>query len=404
VSPAAEALGTSTQHSRALEARHSVSGNRSQILVPHLRCSSTYYLSTQRFRGWAYVWQPGLRPSGSSQLKIYLRPALRPALLACSCALLATLGFAADSASTNPPVQIRVDWSSPTPVISPSGTAAASAGTFNPAAVRADDKTVLLYREQDSAGTSRIGYASSKDGIHFTARNQPVMVPEADYEKDGGVEDPRVLKIADTYYMTYTGYNKRDAQLCLATSKDLIHWERKGILLPAYKGTWNTKWTKSGAIVPQKVKGKWWMYYLGTKADNRDYMGLAFSDDLLHWTDATDQPVLPGREGAFDARVMEPGPPPIITDKGILLLYNGADDNLVYTTAWALFDKNDPRKLLARAGHPFLRPTTDWQRTGQVPNVVFTEGMIQNGKQWWIYYGGADKFVGVSRITISFAD
>jgi predicted GH43/DUF377 family glycosyl hydrolase len=203
--------------------------------------------------------------------------------------------------------------------------------------------------------------------------------------------------------MTYTGYNKRDAQLCLATSKDLIHWERKGILLPAYKGTWNTKWTKSGAIIPQKINGKWWMYYLGTKADNRDYMGLASSDDLLHWTDATDQPVLPRREGAFDSRVMEPGPPPIITDKGILLLYNGADDNFVYTTAWALFDKNDPRKLIARADRPFLRPTTEWQRTGQVPNVVFTEGMVQgnNKGEWWIYYGGADKYIGAARIRIS---
>ena len=328
--------------------------------------------------------------------------AFRTALAASLLSILPTLGFAADSASTNSAVQIRVQWSSPTPLISPSGTGAASAGTFNPAAIRVAGETVLLYREQDAEGTSRIGYASSKDGVHFTPRNQPVMAPETDYEKDGGVEDPRVLKIGDSYYMTYTGYNKRDAQLCLATSKDLMHWERKGILLPAYKGTWNTKWTKSGAIVPEKINGKWWMYYLGTKPDNRDYMGLASSDDLLHWSDATDGPVLPRREGTFDSRVMEPGPPPIITDKGILLVYNGADDNLVYTTAWALFDKHDPSKLLASADQPFLRPQTNWQRTGQVPNVVFTEGMIQNGKQWWIYYGGADKFVGASRIKISF--
>jgi len=328
--------------------------------------------------------------------------AFRTALAASLLSILPTLGFAADSASTNSAVQIRVQWSSPTPLISPSGTGAASSATFNPAAIRVAGETVLLYREQDAEGTSRIGYASSKDGVHFTPRNQPVMAPETDYEKDGGVEDPRVLKIGDSYYMTYTGYNKRDAQLCLATSKDLMHWERKGILLPAYKGTWNTKWTKSGAIVPEKINGKWWMYYLGTKADNRDYMGLASSDDLLHWSDATDGPVLPRREGTFDSRVMEPGPPPIITDKGILLVYNGADDNLVYTTAWALFDKHDPSKLLARADQPFLRPQTNWQRTGQVPNVVFTEGMIQNGKQWWIYYGGADKFVGASRIKISF--
>jgi predicted GH43/DUF377 family glycosyl hydrolase len=318
--------------------------------------------------------------------------------------LLLTSLFAGDlwAYQANVPVRIAVTWSSPTPLISPSGSGLASAGTFNPAAAIHNGKVVLLYREQDSSGTSRIGYASSTDGLHFTVRDQPVLAPEADYEKDGGVEDPRVLKIGDLYYMTYTGYNKHDAQLCLATSIDLIHWQRKGLLLPAYKGNWNTGWTKSGAIVPQKINGKWWMYYLGTAPDKRDYMGLASSDDLLHWTDATKEPVLPRRPGAFDSRVMEPGPPPIMTDKGILLIYNGADDNLIYTTGWALFDKNDPTKLIARADAPFLKPETEWQRVGQVPNVVFTEGMLQKGKEWWIYYGGADKYVGAARLKMSF--
>jgi len=100
---------------------------------------------------------------------------------------------------------------------------------------------------------------------------------------------------------------------------------------------------------------------------------------------------------------MEPGPPPIVTDAGILLIYNAADDKLVYTTAWALFDKTDPSKLIARAETPFLRPQTDWQRVGQVPNVVFTEGMVKDKSkdEWWIYYGGADKYIGASRIRIS---
>jgi predicted GH43/DUF377 family glycosyl hydrolase len=302
-----------------------------------------------------------------------------------------------------PPIKVAVEWSSPTPLLSPARSGAASAGIFNPAAVIHNGKTVLLYREQDAAGTSRIGYASTADGIHFTVRDQPVLSPLADYEKDGGVEDPRLVQIGGTYYLTYTGYNKQDAQLCMATSKDLIHWLRKGVLLPAYKGKWNRGWTKSGAIIPQKINGKWWMYYLGTAPDKRDYMGLASSDDLLHWSDATEQPVLPRRAGSFDSRVMEPGPPPIITDEGILLIYNGADDNLVYTTAWVLFDKSDPRKLLTRAEEPFLRPQTEWQRVGQVPNVVFTEGMVKKNNEWWIYYGGADKYIGASRIAISIA-
>ncbi len=164
-------------------------------------------------------------------------------------------------------------------------------GIFNPAAIQANGKTVLLFRAQDAKHTSRIGYADSTDGLHFAVRPEPVLAPEAEYEKNGGVEDPRVVEIRGTYYLTYTGYDLHSAQLCLATSQDLIHWDRKGVLLPAYKGTWNEQWTKSGAIIPQQVNGKWWMYYLGTKKDPdgkaRDYMGLAESDDLLHWKDAT---------------------------------------------------------------------------------------------------------------------
>ncbi|MBV9436991.1 MAG: family 43 glycosylhydrolase [Acidobacteria bacterium] len=323
--------------------------------------------------------------------------------LLLACCLLPILNVSLSSQAQTGAVDITVTWSSPTPLISPSGTSASSAGTFNPAAVLFNGKTVLLYREQDAAGTSRIGYASSTDGLHFMPRPEPVLAPETDYEKDGGVEDPRLLKIADTYYLTYTGYNKHDAQLCLATSKDLVHWQRQGVILPAYKGNWNTGWTKSGAIVPEKINGKWWMYYLGTAPDKRDYMGLASSDDLLHWKDATQQPVLPRNAGSFDARVMEPGPPPIITENGILLIYNAADDKLVYTTAWALFDKNDPGHLLARASQPFLKPQQEWQQVGQVPNVVFTEGMVKRGAEYWIYYGGADKYIGASRIRISLA-
>ena len=144
-----------------------------------------------------------------------------------------------------------------TPVISPQGDGWEAAGTFNPTVVLRDGKIVMLYRAQDKGGTSRLGYAESADGLHFTRRSEPVLVPEKDYEKDGGVEDPRLVQFGDTYYLTYTGYNKKDAQLCLATSKDLVHWERKGVILPAYKGNWNVRWTKSGAIVPEKIGGKY---------------------------------------------------------------------------------------------------------------------------------------------------
>src|SRR5947209_20113057 len=138
------------------------------------------------------------------------------------------------------------------------------------------------------------------------------------------------------------------------------------------------------------------MHFLGTSADKTDQIGLAYSTDLLHWTEATDTPVLPKRPGKFDSRVVEPGPPPILTSRGIVLIYNGADDKLVYRTGVAVFDRGDPRKLISRTDEPIFGPEKEWERVGQVPNVVFVEGMARRGQRWLFYYGGADKYVGVA--------
>jgi predicted GH43/DUF377 family glycosyl hydrolase len=290
-----------------------------------------------------------------------------------------------------------------TPILSPQP-GWMSLGVFNAAATRLHGKTVLLFRAQDSQHTSRIGYADSADGLHFSVRPDPVLSPEAEYEKNGGVEDPRLREIDGTYYLTYTGYDQHAAQLCLATSKDLIHWQRHGVILPAYKGTWNEQWTKSGTIVPNKIAGKWWMYYLGTRKDPdgqaRDYMGLAQSDDLLHWTDATSEPVLPRRPGAFDSRVMEPGVV-FLTNRGILLLYNGADEQLVYGPGWALFDAAHPATLIARSKQAFVLPTLPWEKVGNVPNVIFIEGEVGSPENMIAYYGAADKYIGAMRIKMA---
>jgi len=300
-------------------------------------------------------------------------------------------------------VTVTAERMTSTPILSPRP-GWMSIGVFNAAATMLNSKTVLLFRAQDDRHTSRIGYAESTDGLHFTVRPDPVLVPEAAYEKNGGVEDPRLQKIDDTYYLTYTGYDLQAAQLCLATSKDLIHWERRGVILPAYKGTWNEQWTKSGAIVPSAIHGKWWMYYLGTRKDAdgkaRDYMGLAQSDDLLHWRDATKEPVLPRRAGAFDSRVMEPGVP-FLTDRGILLLYNGADEQLVYGPGWALFDREHPERLIARSQKAFVLPTLPWEKVGNVRNVIFLEGAVGNLAHLVVYYGAADKYIGAMRIKVS---
>jgi len=135
------------------------------------------------------------------------------------------------------------------PVLSPQGT------TWNPPgrSIRRlfvhGSKFVMLYRRRMLPHIA-LGYAESADGIFFTRRAEPVY-READYKKMAGGR-PAAARLGDTYYLTYTGYNKKTAALP-GTSQDLILWERKGVILPAYKGNWNRGWTKSGAMVPEKI-------------------------------------------------------------------------------------------------------------------------------------------------------
>lgn len=311
-------------------------------------------------------------------------------LLAVSVAHAASVAITATRVSNEPILKPTSGWM--------------EAGVFNTAVEKLGGKTILLFRAQDKAGVSRIGYAESPDGLHFAVRPEPALAGNG-----RSMEDPRLVRINGVYYLTYTDYDGKTAQLALATSKDLVNWERKGVILPAYKGTWNTHWTKSGAIIPQQVGGKWWMYYLGTKKDadgqQRDYMGLAESTDLLHWKDATEKPVLERRPEAFDSRVMEPGPSPIVTEEGILLIYNGANERLIYGPGWVLFDKSDPRKVIARAEAPFILPKLKWEVGGQVPNVIFVEGALVNLNRdhrvaLTVYYGGADKYIGAMDVRI----
>src|SRR5260370_20105200 len=109
------------------------------------------------------------------------------------------------------------------PILSPQGTSWESAGTFNPATVIHNGKIAMLYRAQDASGTSRLGYAESSDGTHFTRRPEPVLSPGTDYDKDGRIAAPRLQKLDDTFYLTSPGYNKKDPHLSFATPPDLIH-------------------------------------------------------------------------------------------------------------------------------------------------------------------------------------
>ena len=290
---------------------------------------------------------------------------------------------------------------------------------FNPAAVVRNGAVYLFYRAEDTIGkhngTSRIGLAIGTDGIHFNRMFAPVLFPAEDfmkvYEWEGGIEDPRIVESEmGTYIMTYTAYDGKTARLCLASSTDLLNWTKHGLVL---NDTFTNHWSKSGAIVSrqqgnrivaEKVNGKYWMYFGDTD------LFMATSDDLIQWQPVLDEKgnlksVLKPRPGMFDSRLVESGPYALITEHGILLLYNGmnldsgGDEYLpagAYCSGQALFDSNDPTQLIDRMNTYFLRPDQPYETEGQVNQVCFIEGMVPFNGNWFLYYGTADSKIGVA--------
>jgi beta-1,2-mannosidase len=298
--------------------------------------------------------------------------------------------------------------------------------TFNPAAIVRDGKIAVLYRAEDDTGkmqigehTSRLGLATSTDGVHFTRLPEPVFYPAEDEQKSrewpGGVEDPRIVESEDgMYVLTYTQWNRQTYSIGLATSRDVEHWTKHGpVFLGSANGKYDTLKYKSGGIVTQlkgdrliaaKINGKYWLYW------GEGAIHLATSTDLIHWTpveDASGHPmeVLTKRPGHFDSGFPEVGPPPVLTERGIVVLYNGKNDPdhgdptlgaNAYAAGEALFDGRDPRHLIARTEAPVLKPERPYEKTGQyVAGTTFAEGLVRFRDRWFLYYGCADSAVGV---------
>jgi predicted GH43/DUF377 family glycosyl hydrolase len=288
------------------------------------------------------------------------------------------------------------------PILKPGTQSWESKFVFNPAAIVKDGLVQLLYRAQGPDLRSSIGLATSSDGVHFKRRTEPVLVATEPYELPGGCEDPRIVEVGRTYYMTYTGYDGSSARLCLATSRDLVHWTKHGPMFADFETRDVGKpWSKSGAILTKRVKDpatgrRRYVMYFGDKD-----IYYAWSDDLIEWTPGpVDQPVMRPQPGTYSAELLESGPPPLITANGfILLVHNAAahdpDGKLVYRAGQALIDPAAPTTELARLTRPFLVPETPDETAGQVNNVVFVEGLVAYRGKWLLYYGEGDAGVGV---------
>ncbi len=293
-------------------------------------------------------------------------------------------------------------------------------GTFNPAVFEDEGKFHLFYRALGSDGISRIGYAQSKDGMHFTRRlNHPIFEPThgmgypdakkvsgpvgfhpAYYTSGGGwggSEDPRTVKIGDHIYMTYVAFEGWDSMRIAITSISVDDfragkWKWKKPKLISAPGTFSKNWV----MFPEKIHGKFAILHSITPNISVDYI-----DNIDTFEGYIDSPrkygTQPGRMDKWDNIMRGAGPPPLKTDLGWLLLYHAHDNREPhkYKLGAMILDKDNPTKILYRSEHPILSPDMYYENDGK-PGVVYASGAVIKDKDLRIYYGGGDRVVCVA--------
>lgn len=312
-------------------------------------------------------------------------------------------------------------------------------GVLNPAAIRDGDYVHMLYRAVSKGNHSTVGYCKLKGPLFIEHRNdEPLLSPEFDYECHG-IEDPRIVKIEDTYYLTFTAYDGVNALGCLATSKDLVHFKRKGIIVPQItyeefnrlaetKGIINDKyfrynqhdnilekdgkkmliWDKNLIFFPRKVNGKLLFLHrirpeiqLVVAIENLEGLTPKFWQDyFLHF----DEHVVLQPKYEHEVSYIGGGCPPIETEHGWLLIYHGVHDSLqgyVYSACAALLDLDHPQKEIARLPYPLFVPEFHWELKGEVNNVCFPTGAAVFDDVLYIYYGAADERIACASVSLS---
>lgn len=280
------------------------------------------------------------------------------------------------------------------PILIPQGTTWEAHSVAAPAAIVKQDTLFLLYEaaEQAHAGiwssTARIGLAFSTNGVSFVRVPGAVLVPTLDFETPGGCRDPRVIFSNGTYYMTYSAFDTKTTRLALASSPNLRHWQKHGLVLP------DTGATHAGGILSQKINGRFLMYY--GKQDIR----IAYSNDLLHWFPQA-EPVLRPRVGKFDNAALAPGPPPLLIDSTIVVLYNASDSDGHRACGLVRFSMDNPTTVLARLESPlFALPQSGIrsESTLMVSSLVWFRG------QYELFYSELPAAIGMAKGRLLYAE
>jgi predicted GH43/DUF377 family glycosyl hydrolase len=311
-------------------------------------------------------------------------------------------------------------------------------GVLNPAVLREGDSVHIFYRAVQKGNYSTIGYCRL-DGPLTVAerREEPVLVPEFEYESHG-VEDARLVKIDDLYYLTYTGYDGTNARGALATSKDLIHFEKRGIIVPPVtyieflyllesaerinsKYYHNHKfyyleeditkkillWDKNVIFFPRRINGK--LCFLHRIRPGIQVAEIQDLEELTKefWKDYCHnlkKHIVMDPVYQHESKYIGGGCPPIETEFGWLLIYHGVEETekgLIYSACAALLDLDDPFRELARLPYALFSPEYEWELFGEVNNVVFPTGTALFENTLFIYYGAADSTIGCASLSFS---
>lgn len=269
---------------------------------------------------------------------------------------------------------------------------------FNPAATVFDGKTLMLVRVEHRTGHSSLAVATSDDGLtNWQIDPDRGLAPQpGNPDEDGGIEDPRITKIGDEYFVVYTGYSVNGPQVCLATTKDFVNWARLGMVMRPDD--------KDAALFPAKIGLHWAMLHRPANAKG-SHIWLSYSPDLKHWGQS--RVLLKARTGGWwDNHKIGLGPEPLLTSEGWLLCYHGVRKTaagLIYRAGLALLDAEDPAKVLARSSEWVLSPREPYERNGDVGDVVFPCGWIlrDDGDTVHIYYGAADSVIAVAQTSLA---
>jgi predicted GH43/DUF377 family glycosyl hydrolase len=270
---------------------------------------------------------------------------------------------------------------------------------FNPGAIKFGNEYLLVCRAEMPNGRSSLVIAKSNDGINFKVDAEPCLTPE-DHGKfckyaEWGVEDARVIKLEDKYYLTYTGFSKHMPLVLLTVTSD---FKKFNILGPISEPS-----NKDCTLFPERINGYYWKIDRPT-AEQKHYIWVSNSNDLIHWGgyECLAEP----DAGTWEADKIGISSTPIKTKEGWLVLYHGVRGfgiSALYKLGVMLIDLEKPWILKGKSSYPILSPDLDYERTGDVSNVIFSNGwIVEDNGDVKIYYSGADTNICLATTTVDY--